>query len=146
MHASTEVPPFTLMFGRSPQITDHTTPTAFDAGTYQAQLQAKLAELQDFVESQTTQTANRQKSTYDKHSTCRSFGVGDPVWLSIPTAGKLEPRWEGGWVVKSVKSPLNIEIADGTRTRVVHVNRLHKRVQPHPPDQTLSDSRSTSIK
>lgn len=71
-------------------------------------IKAKLAELQDFVESQVTYAASKQKSTYDQHSTSRSFGVGDPVWLSIPTAGKLDPRWEGGWTVKSIKSPLNL--------------------------------------
>jgi len=135
VHASTGVSPFTLMFGRPPQITDLSIPTAFDSGSYQAQLQAKLAELQDFVESQATQAASKQKCTYDQHSTSRSFRAGDPVWLSIPTAGKLDPRWEGRWVVKSVKSPLTMEITDGTRTKVVHVNRLHQRVQPHATEK-----------
>ena len=126
VHATTGVSPFVLMFGRSPQISDLSTPTAFDSASYQTQLQAKLAELQDFVECHTTQAASKQKATYDKHSTSRLFRVGDTVWLSIPTAGKLDPRWEGRWVVKSVKSPLNMEITDGTRTKVVHVNRLHQ--------------------
>jgi len=95
VHASTGVSPFTLIFGCPPQITDLSIPTAFDSGSYQAQLQAKLAELRDFVESQATQAASKQKCTYDQHSTSRSFRAGDPVWLSIPTAGKLDPRWEG---------------------------------------------------
>jgi len=72
-----------------PQITDLSIPTAFDSGSYQAQLQAKLAELQDFVESQATQAASKQKCTYDQYSTSCSFCAGDPVWL--PTAGKLDP-------------------------------------------------------
>jgi len=54
VHASTGVSPFTLMFTRPPQITDLSIPTAFDSGSYQAQLQAKLAKLRDFVESQAT--------------------------------------------------------------------------------------------
>ena len=144
VHATTGVSPFVLMFGRSPQISDLSTPTAFDSASYQTQLQAKLAELQDFVECHTTQAASKQKATYDKHSTSRLFRVGDTVWLSIPTAGKLDPRWEGRWVVKSVKSPLNMEITDGTRTKVVHVNRLHQRVQPHDTERTrdMSGTRS----
>ena len=32
----------------------------------------------------------------------RPFQVGDSVWLSISTAGKWDPRWEGKWVVHSI--------------------------------------------
>ena len=28
---------------------------------------------------------------YDKHSTYQYFNVGDMVWLSVSTAGKLDP-------------------------------------------------------
>jgi len=45
VYASTGVSPFTFMFRCQPQITDLSIPTAFDSGPYQAQLQAKLAEL-----------------------------------------------------------------------------------------------------
>ena len=67
---------------------------------------------------------SRQKTYYVHHTRVPSFTAGDSVWLFIPTAGKLEPRWEGEWVVKSVKSPVNVE-KNGRRTRVVHTNRLH---------------------
>ena len=70
------------------------------------------------------------KGTYDQNSAERSFKVGDLVCLSITTAGKLDPRWEGKWKVKSMKSPVTIEITDGKRTKVVHVNRLQPRIQP----------------
>ena len=73
-----------------------------------------------------------------------SFTTGDPVWLSIPTAGKLEPRWEGGWVVKSVKSPVNVEISDGRRTRIVHTNRLHYRYIPGAQDLAAQGSTEDS--
>ena len=75
VHATTGVSPFVLMFGRSPQISDLSTPTAFVSASYQTQLQAKLAELQDFVECHTTEAASKQKATYDKHSTSRLFRV-----------------------------------------------------------------------
>ena len=27
--------------------------------------------------------------------------VGDTEWLSIPMGGKLDPKWEGGWLLGS---------------------------------------------
>ena len=109
-------------------------PPAFDAQSYPAHLQAKLAELHDWVESNLAAVAHKQKSTYDRHSTLPKFSVGDTVWLSIPTAGKLDSRWEGGWTVKSIKSPVNLEIAKGSRSKVIHTNRLRHRIQPSPTD------------
>ena len=43
-----------------------------------------------------TEAAHHQKAQYDHHVHERSFKVGDSVWLSIPTAGKLEPSWQEG--------------------------------------------------
>ena len=93
----------------------------------------KLAELYDMVESNVAQAARDQKTYYDSHTSARIFKKKrDPVWLSIATAGKLECRCrcEGRWIIKSIKSPLNFEITDGERTRVVHINRLQHRIQP----------------
>ena len=91
-------------------------------------LQAKLAELRDFVESNLAAAVESQKSNYDQHSRKASFLAGDTVWLFRPTVGKLEARWEGGWIVKSVKSSVNMEIRKGNHSKVVHVNRLRHRV------------------
>ena len=43
------------MFGREPRSTHLSPPIAFDTNSYQGYLQAKLAELQDFVEANTVQ-------------------------------------------------------------------------------------------
>lgn len=101
VHSSTGLSPFQLMYGRTPQLTAFSEPHAFDPTSYQAYLQTKLAEIRDFVETNLTEAATRQKAQFDKHSKERSFMVGDPVWVSIPTAGKLDPRWEGNWTIKS---------------------------------------------
>ena len=46
-------------------------------------------------------SSDTQKKYYDKQSSSRKFGVSDHVWLSVPVAGKLDPKWEGGWKVTS---------------------------------------------
>ena len=39
--------------------------------------------------------AHHQQRSYNQHVQQRSFQVGDTVWLDLPTAGKLDPKWEG---------------------------------------------------
>jgi len=94
---------------------------AFDPHAYSAKI---LAELQDFVHTNTALANRNQKLYYDQHTSIQSFKQGEPVWLSIPTSGKLDPRWEGEWAVKSVKSPISVEICDSKRTKVVHTTDL----------------------
>ena len=92
-----------------------------------------MAELYDFVESKLALAASKQKSSYDNKSNQRSFNVSDPVCFSVPTAGKLDPKWEGNWKVLALKGPVNVEITDGYRKKVVHVNRIQPRITPSFP-------------
>ena len=80
------------------------------------------------MECHITQEAQWQKAFYDSTTKSRTFNVGDVVWLHVPTAGKLDTRWEGGWTVKEVLSPVNVAVEHTmtARTRVVHVNRLQQ--------------------
>ena len=92
VYSSTGVSPFVLMFGRQPKCIDHSSSTAFDRDSYPAHLRAKLAELRDLVESNLVHVAEHQKTNYDQQSCCRTFRTGDLVWLSQPTAGKLNGK------------------------------------------------------
>ena len=129
-HSSTGVSPFQLMFGRPPQSASFQQPIAFDPATYSSHLQAKLASLQDLVHTNLTANAYQQKMYYDKHTRTRSFSPGDLVWLSVPTRGKLQPKWQGKWEVIELKNPVKVTITDGQNTKVVHINRLQHRKQP----------------
>ena len=148
-HASTGASPFLLMFGRNPAAsTRFSAPTAFDTLSYPAHLQAKLAEFRDFIETNLAAAGHNQKRFYDSRTSTPSFSVGNLVWLSIPTAGKLDPRWEGEWFVKSTQNPVNVEISNGKTTKVVHANRLRHRhvpttatAHPSPPIQNTATSR-----
>ena len=84
---------------------------------------------------------HQQKLFYDRKSAASKYVVGEPVWLSVPTAGKLDPRWEGGWNIYAVKSSTNVEIQKCNRFKIVHINRIRHRIQPDIP----SDNHSTSI-
>ena len=53
------------MYGRQPKSLAFSPPKAFDPASYQAHLQAKLAELQMFVKSNITAAATSQKDAYD---------------------------------------------------------------------------------
>ena len=90
-HSSTGTSPFQLMYGRQPKSSTFSSFTGYDALHYRGILQAKLAELQDLVEAHIVEAAQCHKGIYDQNSAERSFKIGDLVWLSIPTAGKLDP-------------------------------------------------------
>ena len=124
-HSSTGVSPYELMFGRCAHKQPLHENTAHDVTSYQDQLRAKLAQLYDFVELNNVQASTHQKRHFDQSTQPRTFTVGDLVWLSVPTAGKLEPKWEGEWVIQSVQSKIN----DGKRTKTVHINCLRPRLQ-----------------
>ena len=68
VHFSTGISPFMMMYGRQPKHSGLSNPTAFNAKSYPVYLQDKLANLQDFVESNLAAAADQQKSSYDAHS------------------------------------------------------------------------------
>ena len=137
VHTSTRVSLFELMYGRSPQKSPFPPCTAYDPSSYQSQLRAKVAQLRDFGETHITEAQHLQRSSNDHGTRARDLCVGDPVWLSIPTAGKLDPRWEGKWRIHAIPGPVTYIIYDGTRYRTVYANRLRHRIQ--------LDSKSTPI-
>ena len=126
VHSSTRFTTFELMYGRP----SHKASFLFDqlhsfhADSYQHHLKAKLAEMRDFVEPNLAGSASRQSNNYNKHSQTKQFKVGDDVWLSILTAKKVDPKWDGRWTIIVVKGPLNMQISSRTVSKVVHVNRL----------------------
>lgn len=98
-----------------------------------------FAQLQDIVAPNVAQARDHQQSNYDHSTHPCEFQVDDPVWLSIPTAGKLDPHWEGQWGFLSilfVKGATTYKISDSIRAKVVHANQL-QHLQPCTAGQPL---------
>ena len=101
-HTTTGVSPFLLLYGKHPPY-----PTAtqlkYDLQSYPAQIQAKLAEFVNFVHTNLSKAACSQKLQYEQHTTqpihifCQQLSL-----VSLLTAWKLDPRWEGDWVLCKV--------------------------------------------
>ena len=100
VHTTTGASPSNLMFGCSAHTPACHAP-AYDASSYPEQLCCKLSKLYDFVETHMIDATRHQQQSYNRHVQQRSFKLGDTVWLDIPTAGKLDPKWQGGGQFKA---------------------------------------------
>ena len=126
VHASTSSSPFELMFGCSAHPPPFASSNAYDAALHPEQLCCKVSKLYDFVKTHMIEVSYHQQNSYNQQVQHRSFQVGDTVWLALPTAGKLDSKQEGGWIVQTVQGPTTYVITDGKRHRTVHINRLCK--------------------
>ena len=87
-----------------------------------------LSKLYDFVETYMIETSHHQQKSCNQHVQHSSFqqDVGF--------------KWEGEWIVQAVQGPTTYVIIDGKRDRMVHINRLHKLIQPSPTHIEASES------
>ena len=83
-------------------------------------MKAELHTTKDFVQANLA----RSSKQYDRHTILCSLRVGDPIWLSIPTAWKLQPHWDGKWTVGKLKGPCNLELTNGNQSKPIYVNHV----------------------
>ena len=110
------------MYGRDPpNAMHHETSAEYNPSSYELFLRKKLAELRGFVEGNIVEPQKRQKKYYDSSSRATVFTMGNPVWLSRPHGGvcrKLDSKWEGGWHIIEMKSPVSAKIRNRGITRL----------------------------
>ena len=92
-HSSTGVSPY-LLHGRDPPALQRISQLAYDLISYPAVIQAKLAELQDFVHANIAQAASKQKAAYDQHTSAASFKQGDYQYPQL-ASWSLNGRGDG---------------------------------------------------
>ena len=90
-----------------------------------------MVDLKDLVECHIAKEAQKQKRLYDTKTKSRSFEVGNTLWLHNPTTGKLDAKWEGGWIVKDVPPPTSIRIEHPSTRRTMVVHNLHINSHQH---------------
>ena len=128
VHTSTQATPYLLMFGRELTLTTiDLSLRAHDTQSYADHIQSHLAKMYELVELNLTEATSDQKWFYDRGAKLRpSLARDSHVWLLIPTAGKLDPKWESGWtVVQHFPDQLTVQIKHREgQLQTVHLNRL----------------------
>ena len=138
-HSSTGLSPYEILFGQNPpslHIPNFRATTILDPGEYHHELQKKLLELRELVDSNIVQSAERQQLSY-KGTKPPQLHQGQRVLLSNPTKGKLDPRWTGPWVVEQCDNSTTVKLKKDNKKQVVHINRVRPLLE--------EDNENTSI-
>ena len=138
-HTSTKCSPYLLMFGREPSLPVNTSELAHDTQSYSQQIQRKLAQMFELVELHLIESGSSEKAYYDSKSASRlPFLRGSHVWLSVPSAGKLDPKWECGWTATQ-------QIAEQPTVQIKHKKEESKQFILISYDFTLFDETLTQL-
>ena len=147
-HSSTGLSPYEILFGSNPpnsQIPLIQSSFHLDTSDYCESLKAKLAQLREIVDANMVQSATQQQHFYRSSQTATTLNCGQQVLLDNPSAGKLDPRWSGPWIVKEVKGPSSVLISKGTTERLVHVNRVRPLLMEDPDDPGVTSGWSPPL-
>lgn len=126
---STKFSPFEVVFGRPARLPSNNElshaemqPTYAD---YLRNLLEKLTEIRKIAYENLEQSKLKSKRLYDQKCNPVEFRVGDYVFLKKgPKPHKLEAQYTGPHKILEILGPVNIKIAVGKKTQIVHANRL----------------------
>jgi hypothetical protein len=133
---STGFSPFELMYGRTPRgpialLADSWSQTKEDdtgkpVYTYLFELKNIIAEACEVATQNSTQSARRSKTYFDKKAKPRTFNIDDEVLILLPTdSNKLLMTWSGPFRVTECLHP-DYRIDVRGRLKIFHANMLKK--------------------
>jgi len=142
VHESTNFTPHMMMFGRNALLPidllfghQYEGEESCSQDSFVEKIQQRLRIAYDGARQHMLVASKRQKKGYDHRIRVFHYLVGDRVWLKSMkrTKGrspKLQPRWEGPFIITKLISSLVIQISTGrNKLKNVHHNRLKPYVQ-----------------
>jgi transposase InsO family protein len=135
-HKATGISPNAMMLGREVhQASDlcYRDPETFretlDMSTYLERLQNALDTAHDVARKSLQQAQRKQKRLYDMRVFDRQYDVGDLVYANKLSrkkgmSPKLQPVWEGPFIVRKKFGPVLYEIQGKRKSLVIHHDRL----------------------
>ena len=126
-HSSTGFSPYEILFGSNPhssQIPVMQSSFYLEPSNFCENLKAKLAQLRELVDANLVHSASQQQRFYRSNQTPVPLACGQQVLLDNPSAGKLDPRWSGPWIVKELRGPSSVLLLKGGSEKLVHMNRV----------------------
>ena len=146
VHKSTSYTPFELMFNRKPKLPiDIFYPALnerdilneninvdfnFKEDSYAKETKNKFETIFKIVKQNTQMSMNKAKIRYDRDSRACNFKEGDLVLMNDFTRKKLEPRWNGPWIIVKKTNEINYILRSTHLKRkkdtICHQNRLKR--------------------
>ena len=138
VHESTKQTPYMMFFGRHALLPidllccPSCTETKMQSNEYVLELEERLRKVHSIARTEMNKASDRQKKTYDHRVHVIPYKEGDLVWLKLCNktkrlCPKLQPRWEGPYILTRKISDLVVEIEmPGKRKskKIVHHNRI----------------------
>jgi transposase InsO family protein len=168
VHETTQTTPCMMMFGEEAvlptHLLSHVTPGPEIGQPFVFQLKRKLDTVHELARSCGQRSQERQERQYNRGRHQLQYAVGDQVWLQENRrykglSPKLSAKWVGPYSVLQVMSDWLVRIKKGSRSQVVHHNRIKPHTgnnpqpdearevagtQPEPEEETTATARTTS--
>jgi transposase InsO family protein len=130
---STGFTPIEILLGREVEL-----PSSFKEkskpfyayGDYVAELRESMIRINKEVRDNIIKAKETSQKFYNKKAVQRKFKIGDKIKIKVENvrrgrSKKLEPQWEGPYVITDIISASNVKVKKGRKEEVIHVDRIN---------------------